>query len=59
MASDGRNGGKANFSGIVLSITVDNEAKADRMFEGLSDGGQVHDAAGQDVFLAAVWHGRR
>jgi PhnB protein len=42
MATDGRNTGKANFTGISLSITANNDADAKRYFEALSAGGQVH-----------------
>jgi PhnB protein len=41
MATDGRNTGKANFQGISLSITANNDADAKRYFEALSAGGQV------------------
>ena len=42
MASDGRCLGKPNFQGFALSLTVPNDAEADRLFTGLADGGQVH-----------------
>ncbi len=41
MASDGRCEGKANFQGFALSLTVPDEATADRLFAALSDGGEV------------------
>lgn len=41
LASDGRCMGKASFQGFSLSLTVANEAEADRLFAALSDGGQV------------------
>jgi PhnB protein len=41
MASDGRNGGKPNFQGFSLSLTVSDEAEAERLFTALGDGGQV------------------
>jgi len=41
MASDGRCTGKADFQGITLSLTVANEAEADRRFAALADGGKV------------------
>ncbi len=50
MASDGRNSGKPNFSGIALSITANSEADADRMFAGLADGGQVQMPLGKTFF---------
>ena len=40
-ASDGRCAGKPNFDGFALSITVPNEAEADRRFTALADGGKV------------------
>ena len=41
MASDGRCEGKPSFQGFALSLTVPNEAEADRKFAALADGGQV------------------
>jgi PhnB protein len=41
MASDGRCTGKPSFQGFSLSITVSNEAEAERLFAALGDGGQV------------------
>ncbi len=41
MASDGMCDGKANFEGFSLSITVPDEAEADRVFAALADGGLV------------------
>jgi PhnB protein len=40
LASDGRCMGKPNFQGFALSLTVANEAEANRAFAALSDGGQ-------------------
>lgn len=42
MASDGMNTGKADFHGIALTITADNDADAKRVFGALSEGGQVN-----------------
>ena len=42
MASDGRCEGKSNFDGFSLSLRVKTEAEADRLFNALSPGGQVH-----------------
>ena len=42
LGSDGRCGGHPTFQGITLSLTVKNEAEADRRFAALSEGGQVH-----------------
>lgn len=41
LASDGRCSGQPRFEGINLSLTVANEAEAERVFNGLADGGQV------------------
>ena len=41
MASDGRCTGQPSFQGIALSITAPDEAKAEKLFVGLADGGQV------------------
>ena len=41
MGSDGRCQGKPNFQGFALSITVADEAQANKVFKALSDGGQV------------------
>jgi PhnB protein len=41
LASDGHCTGKPNFQGFGLTITVDGEAEADRVFVALGDGGKV------------------
>ena len=41
LASDGRCGGKPTFQGFALSLTVSDDAAADRLFGALGDGGQV------------------
>jgi len=41
MASDGRCLGKPSFQGFSLSLSVPNEAEAERLFTALADGGQV------------------
>jgi PhnB protein len=41
MASDGQCEGPGNFEGFSLSITVPDEAEADRVFAALSEGGLV------------------
>jgi PhnB protein len=41
MASDGRCTGKPNFHGISLTISAQTEAEADKLFNGLAEGGQV------------------
>ncbi len=40
-ASDGRCEGPAKFQGFSLSLTVADEAEAERLFAALADGGQV------------------
>jgi len=42
MASDGNGGGNPEFKGFSLTLSVDSEAEADRLFAALSEGGQVH-----------------
>jgi len=41
LASDGQCQGQQSFQGFALSLTVPNEAEADRKFAALADGGQV------------------
>jgi len=41
LASDGRCEGRPSFQGFALSLTVANEAEAERRFASLADGGQV------------------
>ena len=41
MASDGNCQGKPSFQGFSLSLTVPDEARANRYFAALADGGQV------------------
>src|SRR5262245_3197097 len=41
MASDGFAQGRPRFQGFSLSITVPDEARADKLFGALADGGQV------------------
>lgn len=41
MASDGRCVGLPSFQGFALSLTVPNEAEAERLFAALADGGQM------------------
>ncbi|HSZ54496.1 MAG TPA: VOC family protein [Tepidisphaeraceae bacterium] len=40
-ASDGHGEGKPSFKGIALTLTVNDEQKAQKAFAALSDGGQV------------------
>ena len=41
MASDGQCLGKPTFQGFSLSLSVPNDAEAERLFATLADGGQV------------------
>ena len=41
MASDGMSSGKPHFQGVSLSLTVPDEATANRVFGALGEGGQV------------------
>jgi PhnB protein len=41
MASDGRCEGKPSFQGFAISLSVDSEAEADKVFAALGQGGQV------------------
>jgi PhnB protein len=41
LASDGRCEGRPSFQGFSLSLTVPNEAEAERLFASLAEGGQV------------------
>jgi PhnB protein len=50
MASDGQCQGQPSFQGFALSITAGNEAEADRLFGGLSDGGEVRMPLGKTFF---------
>jgi PhnB protein len=50
MASDGHCQQKASFQGFSLSISVNDEATADRLFAALADGGQVRMPLGKTFF---------
>ncbi|MEJ0074887.1 MAG: VOC family protein [Alphaproteobacteria bacterium] len=41
MASDGDSGGKPEFKGFSLTLAVDTEAQAEKLFAALSEGGNV------------------
>ena len=41
MATDGAMSGKPNFAGISLSLNVDSDAEAKKLFNNLADGGKV------------------
>ena len=50
LASDGRCQGNPSFQGFALSLTVPNEAEANRLFGALGDGGQVQMPLGKTFF---------
>ncbi len=50
MASDGRNTGNPEFKGFALSLDAKTEADADRLFNGLSEGGKVMMPLGKTFF---------
>jgi PhnB protein len=50
MASDGLGAGKPVFQGFSLSISVPDEATADRLFNALANGGQVQMPLGKTFF---------
>jgi PhnB protein len=50
MASDCHCAGKPNFQGISLSLTLPNEAAADRAFAALAEGGKVNMPLGKTFF---------
>ncbi|HET7850248.1 MAG TPA: VOC family protein [Pseudolabrys sp.] len=50
LASDGHNKGNPKFEGFSLAITADGEPEAERMFNALSDGGEVTMPLGKTFF---------
>jgi PhnB protein len=50
MASDCHCAGQPNFQGFSLSLTVPNEAAADRAFAALADGGKIQMPLGKTFF---------
>ena len=50
LASDGRCTGAPEFRGFSLSLTVADEAEADRLFAALAEGGQVQMALSKTFF---------
>jgi PhnB protein len=50
MASDGMSSGKPHFQGVSLSLTLPDEATADRIFAELGEGGQVQMPLTQTFF---------
>lgn len=50
LASDGRCEGSPKLEGFSLSLTVSNDAEAERLFSALADGGQVQMPMGKTFF---------
>lgn len=50
LVSDGQCSGQTNFQGFALSLTVANDAEAERLFTALSDGGRVQMPLGKTFF---------
>ncbi|MGH6894647.1 MAG: VOC family protein [Dongiaceae bacterium] len=53
LASDGMKIGKPNFQGFSLSLTPANDAEAKRLFDALSDGGQVQMPMAKTFFASS------
>jgi len=53
MASDGRCTGAPAFQGFSLSLDAKNDAEAKRLFNALSDGGQVQMPLGETFFASS------
>ena len=53
LMSDGQCRGKPEFQGFSLSVTVANNAEAERVFAALGDGGQVQMPLGKTFFSPA------
>ena len=53
MASDGRCGGAPTFQGFSLSLDAASDAEAKRLFDALSDGGQVQMPLGKTFFASS------
>jgi len=53
MASDGRCGGAPTFQGFSLSLDAADDAEAKRLFDALSDGGQVQMPLGKTFFASS------
>jgi PhnB protein len=52
MASDGQCGGKANFQGFSLSLDAKDDTEAKRLFDALSDGGEVRMPLSETFFAS-------
>lgn len=48
--SDGRCGGKAEFSGVTLTLNADSDAEAEKLFAALGKGGQEQMAMSETFF---------
>jgi PhnB protein len=53
MASDGRCMGQPSFQGFALSLTPANDAEAERLFNALSEGGQVQMPLSKTFFASS------
>jgi PhnB protein len=53
MASDGRAQGQPEFKGIALSLAVADDAEAGRVFNALSEGGQVQMPLGKTFYASS------
>jgi PhnB protein len=53
MASDGRNTGNPNFQGFALSLDATSDAEAKRLFDALSEGGQVQMPLGKTFYASS------
>jgi len=53
MASDGHNTGQPKFEGFSLSLDAKNDAEAKRLFDALSEGGQVRMPLGKTFFASS------
>lgn len=53
MLSDGMCSGKAEFKGVLISLTVDSVPEAERVFAALAEGGAVHVPLGPTFFSPA------
>jgi PhnB protein len=53
MASDGRCMGQPSFQGFALSLTPANDTEAERLFNALSEGGQVQMPLGKTFFASS------
>ena len=53
MASDGRPPDDGDFKGFALSLTAANDAEAKRLFQALTEGGQVHMPLGATFYASS------